>query len=76
MASYLHLLKADAAPLAAAGIAASRAEPGAAVTVVLLDDGPAPPLPEGVRLRRLGAGDLDYAGLVDLIFDHDHVVAW
>jgi hypothetical protein len=29
-----------------------------------------------VTVRRLADGDLDYAGLLDLIFAHDHVVTW
>jgi len=75
MAAFLHLLKADASPLAGPAIAAHRREPGARVTVVVLD-GPAPDLGPGVAVRRLAAGDLDYAGLLDLIFAADHVVAW
>jgi len=27
-------------------------------------------------VRRLGPGDLDYAGLLDLVFAHDHVITW
>jgi len=27
-------------------------------------------------MRRLAPGELDYAGLLDLIFTHDHVVTW
>ena len=48
----------------------------ARVTVVLLDGAAAPSLPAGVAVRRLAPGDLDYAGLLDLIFAHDHVVTW
>jgi hypothetical protein len=44
--------------------------------VVLLDGGAAPALPEGVAVRRLAPGDLDYAGLLDLVFAHDHVITW
>jgi hypothetical protein len=76
MAAVLHILKADAGTLAAPVIAANAAEPGARVTVVLLDGATAPALPAGVTVRRLAAGDLDYAGLLDLIFAHDHVVTW
>ena len=75
MAAVLHILKADAGTLAAPVIAANAAEPGARVTVVLLE-ATAPALPAGVTVRRLAAGDLDYAGLLDLIFAHDHVVTW
>jgi len=74
MARYLHLVKGDAAPLAGPVIAATLAEPGAEVTVVLLD-GSAAPTPAGAAVRRLGA-DLDYDQLLDLIFASDHVVAW
>ena len=76
MAAFLHLLKADTGGLAAPVIAANAAEPGARVTVVLLDGATAPALPAGVTVRRLAAGELDYAGLLDLIFAHDHVVTW
>ena len=76
MAAFLHLLKADAGALAAPVIAANAAEPDARVTVVLLDGAAAPPLPTSVTVRRLAAGELDYAGLLDLIFAHDHVVTW
>jgi hypothetical protein len=44
--------------------------------VVLLDDATAPVLPAGATVRRLAPGDLDYAGLVDLIFAHEHVITW
>jgi hypothetical protein len=73
MARYLHLVRADAAPLAGPVIA--RPEGGSEVTVVVLDGSAPPPLPEGARLLRLGEG-LDYAGLLDLIFESDHVIAW
>ena len=76
MAAFLHLLKADSVALAPAVIEANRREPGAQVTVVLLDGTAAPPLPAGVAVRRLAPGDLDYAGLLDLIFAHDHVITW
>ena len=77
MAAFLHLLKADSAsPLAASVIESNLAEPGARVTVVLLDGATAPPLPAGVTVRRLADGELDYPGLLDLIFAHDHVITW
>jgi hypothetical protein len=44
--------------------------------VVLLDGAVAPPLPAGATVRRLADGELDYPGLLDLIFAHDHVVTW
>ena len=73
MARYLHLVGADANPLAGPVIA--HPEDGAEVTVVLLDGGARPPLPAGARLLRLGP-DLDYSRLLDLIFEADHVVHW
>ena len=76
MAGFLHLIKGDSASLAASVIEANRREPNARVTVVLLDSAVAPSLPADVTLRRLADGDLDYAGLLDLIFAHDHVVTW
>jgi hypothetical protein len=77
MAAFLHLLKADsAAALAASVIESNLAEPGARVTVVLLDGATAPPLPAGVTVRRLADGELDHPGLLDLIFSHDHVITW
>jgi hypothetical protein len=75
MARVLHLLKRDSHPHAGPVIAESLREPGAHVTVVLLDDGSPPPLPAGVPLRRLGR-DLDHDALLDLIFEHDHVITW
>jgi len=73
MARYLHLLKADAPALAPAVI--GHPAPGATVTVVMLDGSAPPTLPPGARLLRLGRG-LDHAGLLDLIFESDHVIAW
>jgi hypothetical protein len=76
MASFLHLIKGDSSDLATPVVASNLAEPDARVTVVLLEGATAPPLPVGVTVRRLAAGDLDYAGLLDLIFAHDHVITW
>ena len=76
MAAFLHLVKGDSATLAGAVIEANLREAGARVTVVLFDGAGAPALPVGVAVRRLAPGDLDYAGLLDLIFAHDHVLAW
>jgi hypothetical protein len=73
MARYLHLVGADAGPLAQAVIA--RPAAGDEVTVVLVDGGAPASLPPGARLLRLGDG-LDYAGLLDLIFEADHVISW
>jgi hypothetical protein len=76
MATFLHLVKRDAAALAGAVIESNLREAGARVTVVLLDTAAAPPLPAAVAVRRLAPGDLDYPGLLDLIFAHDHVITW
>jgi hypothetical protein len=73
MARYLHLLKADAPALAPEVI--GHPAPDATVTVVMLDGSVPPPLPPGARLLRLGEG-LDHAGLLDLIFEADHVISW
>lgn len=73
MARYLHLLKADAPALARAVI--GRAAPDATITVVMLDASVPPVLPPGARLLHLGQG-LDHAGLLDLIFEADHVISW
>ena len=76
MATFLHLVKGDAAALAGAVIESNIREIDARVTVVLLDGAVAPGLPGGVAVRRLAPDDLDYAGLLDLIFAHDHVITW
>jgi len=77
MPAFLHLLRADSAsPLAASVIESNLAEPDARVTVVLLDGAIAPSLPAAVAVRRLADGELDYPGLLDLIFAHDHVITW
>ncbi len=76
MPTFLHVLKGDSAPLAAPVIEASAREPGAKVTVVLLDDTTPPSLPPSVTVRRLSPGDLDYSSLLDLIFQSDRVISW
>jgi hypothetical protein len=76
MAAFLHLIKGDSLALAGSVIESNLREPDARVTVVLLDGAAAPALPAGVTVRRLAGGDLDYAGLLDLIFAHDHVITW
>ena len=76
MARFLHILKGDPAPLAEPVIAENCRRPGADVTVILLEDAAPPALPPAVRVRRLAEGDLDYASLLDLIFESDHVVTW
>ena len=74
MPRFLHLIKRDSPSLAADIVARQLQEPGAEVTVVLLD-GAAPSWPAGVAVKRLGA-DLDHDKLLDLIFESDHVVTW
>jgi hypothetical protein len=76
MATFLHLVKADSASLAASVIETTARASDAEVTVVLLDGAAPPALPSAVRVRRLGANDLDYSGLLDLIFESDHVITW
>jgi len=76
MPAFLHVLKGDSAPLAAPVIEANAREPGAKVTVVLLDDATPPSLPSSVTVRRLAPADLDYSALLDLIFQSDHVISW
>ena len=74
MSSFLHLVKGDSPPVANAVIERNLREPGARVTVVLLDGAHAT-LPAGATVKRLGP-DLDYNTLLDLIFESDHVVTW
>ncbi|MBI1726661.1 MAG: hypothetical protein HYR50_05290 [Candidatus Rokubacteria bacterium] len=74
MRSFLHLVKGDSPPLANAVIERNLREPGARVTIVLLD-GARAPVSAGAAVKRLGL-DLDYDALLDLIFDSDHVVTW
>ena len=75
MGTFLHLVKRDSAALAGVVIESNLREADARVTVVLLDGAVAPSLPASVAVRRL-PGDLDYAGLLDLVFAHDHVITW
>ena len=74
MAKFLHLVKGDSPPVANAVIERTLREPGARVTIVLLDGAHAA-LPAGAAVKRLGS-DLDYNTLLDLIFESDHVVTW
>ena len=78
MPSFLHLVKVDSPPLARSVIEHNLRQPGAWVTVVLLDGaGAFPPAgaPAGAEVKRLGPG-FDYNALLDLIFASDHVVTW
>jgi len=74
MSSFLHLVKGDSPPVTSAVIERNLREPGAQVTVVLLD-GVRAPVSTGAAVKRLGP-DLDYDTLLDLIFESDHVVTW
>lgn len=76
MPAVLHLLTRDSVPLAAPVIDVASREPDTRVTVVLLPGAAAPSLPAGITVRRMAEGDLDYAGLLDLIFAADRVVTW
>lgn len=76
MPTFLHILKDDSAAIAVPVIEAVCRQPGAEVTVVLLEGTAPPALPPGARIRRLADGDLDYAALLDLVFASDHVVTW
>jgi hypothetical protein len=76
MAAFLHLLSGETSAFAASAIEANRREAGSRVTVVLLPGAVAPSLEPDVHIRRLATGDLDYSALLDLIFEHDHVVTW
>jgi hypothetical protein len=75
MAREVHLLKADAPALAGPLIARAAEAAGVAVTVVVMDASVPPALPAGVRVLRLGA-EVDYDGVLDLLFEADRVVAW
>ncbi len=74
MRRTLHLLTGPPA-VALAAIEQQHREPGTAVTVVLLHGAAAPPLPDGVAVRRVGR-DLGYGKLLELIFESDQVVTW
>jgi hypothetical protein len=76
MPRFVHILKPDACALAAPVIEQNAAEPDARVTVVLLHGAPAPSVAPSVTVRRLAPGDLDHAGLLELIFESDHVLTW
>ena len=76
MAAFVHLVKRDSPLLARSVIAAQGASGVAHITVVLLNDTDTPDVPPGVVVRRLAADDLDYNGLLDLIFEADHVLTW
>ena len=76
MAGVLHLLKRDSSLLAAPVIDAMRRETESPVTVVLLAGAVAPALAPDITVRRFADGDLDYAALLDLIFEADRVITW
>jgi hypothetical protein len=73
MARVLHLLKGDPA-LALAVIAQQRAA-GDEVTVALLPGASRPELPAGLALHRV-PDELDWAALLERIFEADQVITW
>lgn len=73
MARVLHLLKGDPA-LALAVIAQQRAA-GDEVTVALLPGASRPELPAGLTLHRVPC-ELDWAALLECIFEADQVITW
>ena len=83
MPHVLHLLKAPVPDHALSAIQRQSREPGTTLTVVLSESAEAPPLPPGIRVRRLAAGSstrnpetLTYSELLDLIFSADQVFSW
>jgi hypothetical protein len=74
MTTILHLLKAEAPPLASATIA-NQVAAGDRVTLVLLEGAPDAGPIDGVTVRHV-PGNLGYRELLDLIFAADQVVAW
>ena len=91
MPHVLHLLKAPVPDHALSAIERQSREPGTTLTVVLSESAEAPPLPPGIRVRRLtpphpplspaggedkGEGTLTYSELLDLIFAADQVISW
>ena len=83
MPHVLHLLKAPVPDHALSAIQRQSREPDTTLTVVLREGAKAPPLPSGVRVRRVieesstrDPGTLTYAELLDLIFAADQVISW
>jgi hypothetical protein len=74
MSRALHVLKRGDTVLVRGVIEQQRAA-GDAVTVVLLDAAPAPPLPAGVDVHRV-PGDWSYERLLEAVFEADQVVTW
>lgn len=80
----LHLLKGPPSPAALEVIARQATDPELRVSVVLLHGAVAPPCPPAARVYRLDPGPaappadsaITHAGLLDLIFAADSVVAW
>jgi len=76
MAAVLHVLKPGAAaPDIAGATIEAQVAAGDTVTVALLHEAPAPPLPPGVRVHRVPSA-LSWEGLLELIFRSDHVIPW
>lgn len=74
MSRVLHIFK-GAHTGEAVAVIASQAAAGDEITVALLGDAAAPPLPAGVSIQRVPE-DASYDRLLELIFAADHVVTW
>ena len=74
MARVLHLWKGGSPDLVRT-VVAQHVAAGDEVTVGALAGATLDGLPAGVALRRVPQ-DLDYDGLLDLVFAADHVVTW
>jgi hypothetical protein len=74
MAHVLHVLKGDHVRDMLATIE-PQLRAGDRVTIALLGDAAAPPLPESVDTRRV-PDEISYDELIELIFAADSVVTW
>ena len=74
MSQTIHLLKAVADDVAVATMR-RQAEAGDRVIAVFLEGADVRPLPDAVTVRRVPI-DVDYATLLELIFESDQVIAW
>ncbi len=74
MSRVVHLLKDGTPPLLVSTLARQIAA-GDRVTLVLLDDAECAVPTSAVDVRRV-PDELDYGGLLELVFEADQVVAW